>query len=100
MSSGPCVLVSDMQPATSPDQKFIGFAFCTGSSPALTFALKNLCAGSERPVVHVYPHDCSTHCGVFAMAKSTGIAIKSAFYEFVGRNPEAVPFKQIGQNIC
>lgn len=31
------------------------------------------------------------------MAKSTGVAIRSAFGEFVGRNPEIVPFKQIWQ---
>lgn len=27
------------------------------------------------------------------MAKSTAITLRSAFYEFVGRNPEIVPFK-------
>jgi len=34
------------------------------------------------------------------MARSTGVTIMSAFWEFVGRNPEIVPFKQIGQNTC
>lgn len=102
LSGAPCVMCTRVRHTTCniPSSKFVGFSFCTGSSSVLTSALWNLSAGSNLlSCVVLLCRDTCVHCRGFAMAKSTGIAVRSAFYQFVGRNPEFVPFKQIQKNV-